>query len=363
MQICLATPLYPPDPGGPATYARILEEALPSKGIAVRMVSFGSVRRLPPGIRHLVYFFLLLHRGRGADLILALDPVSVGLPAVLAAKVLRKPLMMKIVGDYAWEQGRQRFGVTESLDQFVSARSLAFEVRLLKRLEAWTAGQARAIIVPSEYLKRIVSQWEGILPERMTVIYNAMQEEAVVEVPAPVQTIPQPRIVSIGRLVPWKQVDGVIDAVGKIEGASLIVVGDGPSEHRLMRRAHDVAPDRITFTGALGHAETLAVLRTADVFVLNSTYEGFSHLLIEALSLGVPTIATNVGGNPELIRHEENGLLIPSRDTKALTEAIERLLADGQLRARLSTNAKESAGRFSISAMIEATSALLRTSV
>lgn len=363
MRICLATPLYPPDPGGPATYARSLEEGLPATGIDVSIVSFGSVRWLPPGLRHFVYFLLLVKKGREADLLLALDPVSVGLPAALAAKLLRKPLVMKVVGDYAWEQGRQRFGVTESLDQFSTARSLAFEVRMLKRIEAWTARQARSIIVPSEYLKRIVSSWEGIDVSRITVIYNAMRNEEGGIVPAAVLALPHPRIVTIGRLVPWKQVDSVIDAVSQITDASLVIVGDGPSRTRLEERAGEKLGERAVFTGALPHDATLAVLHDADIFVLNSTYEGLSHLLIEALALGVPSIATNVGGNPELITHDVNGLLIPSRDTAALTAAISRLISDGALRTQLSDAGKASSERFTMEAMIHKTASLLTSLV
>jgi glycosyltransferase involved in cell wall biosynthesis len=363
MRVLIATPLYPPDPGGPATYARSLEEELPGKGIDVLLVQFGRVRRLPPGIRHLIYLLLLLKEGKRADLILALDPVSVGLPATIAAKLLKKPLVMKVVGDYAWEQGRQRFGVTEQLDKFYDARSVAFEVRLLKRIEAWTACQAISLIVPSEYLKRIVSQWKGVDPSRITVIYNAMRAENNGVVPASVAALPRPRIVSVGRLVPWKHMEGVIDAVKDIPDVSLAIVGDGPSRERIARRIQETAPERMLLTGALSHSDTLATIQQADIFVLNSTYEGLSHLLIEALALGKPIIATDVGGNPELITGEVNGLLIPSRDTSALQAAIMRLLVDAPLRTRLAEAAKESSVRFSMESMIMRTAASLHSLV
>lgn len=362
MRVLIATPLYPPDPGGPATYARSLEEELPGSGIGVSLVTFGAVRYLPPGVRHVVYLFLLLKEGKQADLILALDPVSVGLPAVIAAKLLKKPLVMKVVGDYAWEQGRQRFGVTEQLDKFYEARSVAFEVRLLKRIEAWTARQAVSLIVPSDYLKRIVSQWKGVDSNRITVIYNAMRAEEGGRVPAAVTALPRPCIVSVGRLVPWKQMEGIVDAM-KDTDASLVIVGDGPSCERIEQRVQATAPDRMLLTGALSHADTLATMQQADIFVLNSTYEGLSHLLIEALSLGLPIIATNVGGNPELITDAVNGLLIPSRDTSELQNALALLLTDETLRTRLAVAARESAKRFSMKSMVDATVALLQRSV
>ena len=102
MKLLIATPLYPPDVGGPATYAKTLESCLPAKDVSVTLVKFGDVRHLPKGISHIAYLMNLFRVARNTDIILALDPASVGLPATLVAMVLRKPLVVKIVGDYAW---------------------------------------------------------------------------------------------------------------------------------------------------------------------------------------------------------------------------------------------------------------------
>src|SRR3989338_1641940 len=126
MKLVIATPLYPPEIGGPATYSRLLEEGLPMKGIEVELVKFSEVRHLQKLIRHYVYYRRVLKAARGADAVLALDPVSVGLPAMWAAKRAKKPFVVKIVGDYAWEQGRQRFGVEAELDDFVQTETGPF---------------------------------------------------------------------------------------------------------------------------------------------------------------------------------------------------------------------------------------------
>jgi ribosomal protein L21 len=103
--------------------------------------------------------------------------------------------------------------------------------------------------------------------------------------------LPRPLIVTAGRLVPWKNIDGVIGAVAAHSGASLAVIGDGPLRAELETLAREKLDGRFVFTGALSHKDTLAVMQSADVFALNSTYEGLSHLLIEALMLGAPTVA------------------------------------------------------------------------
>ncbi len=115
--------------------------------------------------------------------------------------------------------------------------------------------------------------------------------------------------------------------------------------------------------GPLTHPDTLALVGDADIFVLNSTYEGLSHLLIEALALGKPIIATNVGGNPELIEDGKNGLLVPLGDREALTDAIMHLLKTPQHQELLGKNARISAKRFTMATMADATVSVLERHV
>ncbi len=359
MKLVIAAPLYPPEIGGPATYAKLLEDGLPRKGIEVNVAKFSDVRRLPRAARHVSYFWRMCRALCRADLALALDPVSTGLPTCFAAGVVRKPFVVKVVGDYAWEQGRQRFGVTTTLDEFVKTKQTSLRVRLLQSIQTRVARRATHIIVPSEYLKSIVAKW-GIPREKIEVIYNAVSREETGFAPKAVSELPRPLIVTAGRLVPWKHIDGVIDAVVQTAGTSLAVVGDGPEHAVLMRHAAEKLSGRAVFTGTLPHKDLLAVLKSADIFVLNSSYEGLSHLLIEAQMLGVPTVATDAGGNSEVVKDGENGLLVPVADTQALATAIGRVLSDPRLSARLQAAAVESSLRFSTEAMLSATAAVLQ---
>lgn len=360
MKLVIATPLYPPEIGGPATYAKLLEEGLPGKGVDIELVKFGEVRHLPKFIRHYVYYRRVLKAARQADAVLALDPVSVGLPAMKAARRAGKPFVVKIVGDYAWEQGQQRFGITENLDDFVRTETVPFPVKMLRRVQTRVALSATRVIVPSEYLKGIVEVW-GVPAELIQVIYNAVPLEELGSVPEKAARAPRPLVVTAGRLVPWKHIDGVIDAVASLPEASLVVVGDGPDRAKLEEHARAKLPGRVVFTGMLSHKDTLATILSADAFILNSSYEGLSHLLVEALMLGVPTVATRAGGNPEVITDGKDGFLVPVHDTRALAKALETLLADDALRARLAARARESSKRFSIEAMLTQVAALCNT--
>src|SRR5450631_1002176 len=118
MKILIATGLYPPQSGGPATYSKLLHDELPKHDIAVVVLPFSTVQHIPKVFRHTAYFFRVISQSAGCTIIYALDPVSVGLPASLAALLLRKKFILRVAGDYAWEQGRQRFGVKEELDEF-----------------------------------------------------------------------------------------------------------------------------------------------------------------------------------------------------------------------------------------------------
>ncbi|MDD3531274.1 MAG: glycosyltransferase family 4 protein [Candidatus Pacebacteria bacterium] len=363
MKLVIATPLYPPEIGGPATYSQLLSEELPSRNITVELVKFGEVRQLPKVLRHLAYFWKVFKVARRSDVVFALDPVSTGLPALLAARCARKPFIVKIVGDYAWEQGQQRFGITKTLDDFILTKQVPFIVHLLRKIQSFVARNAARIIVPSEYLKGIVSSWD--MPHRdIDVIYNAVHYENAGTVPKSVARLPRPLVVSAGRLVPWKGMEGVIEAVALLRErgmeASLAIVGDGPDRIALVARAENKLGADYVFTGELSHADTLATVGSADVFVLNSTYEGLSHLLIEAVMLGTPIVATRVGGNPEVVTHKKQGLLVESSNTPELSEALYHMLTDAKLRSHVNARARESAKRFSVETMLDAVVSVIR---
>lgn len=362
MRLVIATPLYPPESGGPATYAELLVRELPGQGIEPILVKFADVRGYPKLLRHFLYYRRVFRAAQTADAVLALDPVSTGLPAMHAAKKARKPFFVKVVGDYAWEQGVQRFGVTDSLDQFVQQKNVPYPVRVLRAVETKVARAASAVIVPSQYLAGIVASW-GI---HSTVIGNSVSVDHIGTVPDALAKLPRPLIVSVGRLVPWKGMEALITTVAKLRNeypASLAIVGDGPLLSGLTKQAERLLPGASLLTGRLSHEDTLAVIRSADVFVLNSTYEGLSHLLIEALRLGKAIIATNAGGNSELIKHEMNGLLIKPEDENALTASLKRLMYDETLRQKLAAEAVVSGAAYTPENVARATAALLKASV
>ncbi|HCR52225.1 TPA: hypothetical protein DIV48_01085 [Candidatus Kaiserbacteria bacterium] len=333
MKLVIATPLYPPDIGGPATYVRLLEDGLPKNGIEVDVVKFSDVRRLPKLIRHYVYYRRVLRVARSADAVLALDPVSVGLPAMKAAQKAGKPFVVKIVGDYAWEQGVQRFGVTQELDAFVQKRQSSWFVRRLQAIEKSVAFAADKVIVPSHYLQHIVAAW-GIPEEKISVIHNGI--ELPERIPERQKKEGKFLIVSAGRRVPWKGFEAI--------------------ERVAQKHAHW----HVYIASGLPRDEALGWIKAADVFVLNSHYEGLSHVLIEAMVIGTPVIATNAGGNATLVVDGETGLLIPPADDASLERALIAVEHDPAAAKKRARAAQKQMNDFSVLHMLWTTTELLK---
>jgi len=348
MKILIATGIYPPDIGGPATYTKLLADELPQYGVLIHVLSFGSVRRFPPGIRHMFYLFQLLRHGTGADLIYAQDTVSVGVPAAVAAFLLRKPLWVRVPGHHEWEQAVQRFGVTATLDEYLKQASSSFLLRLMRFCMKAVLSGAEQIIVPSRYLKGVVMKM-GNPEQKIAVIYSSVNVPHVTKSKQELKTergLSGRVIVSAGRLVPWKGFEALITAFSRLHAAvpdtRLVIAGEGPLRPRLEQQVRALGcAEEVVFTGRLPQSELFAYLTAADVFVLNTAYEGLSHQLIEVMLLKTPIITTPVGGNPELIQDGVEGVFVPYNDAEAFAESMQRVLEDEAYREHLVTAAHE----------------------
>lgn len=348
IKILVATGLYPPDIGGPATHVRFLESVLPERGFLLTVMPFTPVRRYPKLVRHVVYLWRLWRQSRGADIVYALDPVSVGVPAWLISRIRRRPFVLRLGGDYAWEQGQQRFGLTVTLDDYTkNPRAASLLVQLLAHLEHFIARRAVLVILPSKYLRNIVATW-GVDRARLVVIYSVLYPLPVVADKATVRTelgLSGTVLVTAGRLVPWKGVSTLITLLRDLRATdpsfNLVVVGDGPE--RACLEAQVIAlelANAVRFTGALDKTALARYKQAADVFVLNTAYEGLSHELLEAMDIGVPIVTTAVGGNLELITDRVSGKLVAFNDKAALKAAIVELSSNQELTARMVAAAK-----------------------
>ena len=352
-KILITTGLYPPEIGGPATYSKLLMDELPKRGYKVEVLSFSEVRHLPKLIRHISFFIKVLRLGRGFDIIYTQDPVSVGFPTMLVARTLNIPFFIRIAGDYAWEQGVQRFGVKDSLDEFSAQSSkYNFPVRFFKWIQKKVAQSANQIIVPSQYFKSVIINW-GISPEKIKVIYNGIQipENLVAKLPSDGEKM----LLSVGRLVPWKGFKVLIEMMPElkreISNLKLKIVGDGPQRLELENLIRDLNLELekdVILTGQLSREDLLKEKQKSLAFVFNTNWESFSFDTLEAMAMGLPVITTNVGSLPELIDDGESGILVTPNDKEALKNAIRKIINNFDFRDRIIQEAYLKSKNFSI---------------
>jgi glycosyltransferase involved in cell wall biosynthesis len=258
--------------------------------------------------------------------------------------------------------------VNDLLDDFLQ-KKYGWRVEILRAIESFVARHAARVIVPSAYLANVVAQW-GVKKERIAVIANAVEISADVPLKEEARRVlgvsgNEKIILSAGRLVPWKGFAALIESMSDIiinePTAKLIIIGSGPEQLKLESRIVNYAlGSRVSLVGSQSHAGVFQYLRAADAFVLNTAYEGFSHLLIEAMAAGTPVVATGAGGNREIIKDGENALEVPYNNTDKMARAITRLLREKVLAETLSQNAKITAARFTKERMINETLRILQ---
>ncbi|MBI3291173.1 glycosyltransferase family 4 protein, partial [Candidatus Falkowbacteria bacterium] len=151
------------------------------------------------------------------------------------------------------------------------------------------------------------------------------------------------------------------DIIKENEKFKLLICGSGPEEENLKKLVGrlDVGPN-IMFAGMVEQSKLWQKL-CCCAFVLNSGYEGLSHTILEAMAVGTPVIASNVGGNPELITHGHNGLLIEYDNKDQIKKAILTLHNNEELRKRFIENSKKVLEKFSYENMINQTINILKS--
>lgn len=357
MKILITTGIYPPDIGGPATYSRLLVEGLPQRGIEVKVLSFGEVRHLPKIIRHFIYFSKIFSKAKGVDVLYAQDPVSVGFPTALANVFLRKRFFIRIAGDYAWEQGVQRFDIQDDLDVFSLKNDYGWQIKFFKKIQIFVAKRADQIIVPSYYFKTVIVNW-GINPDKIEVIYNGINLQDHLALREPNNEEKKIIMLSVGRLVPWKGfrvlVEIMPDLLKKISELKLMIVGSGPQQLELENLVKKLNLEKqVILTGQLSREELLELKNNVDIFILNTHWESFSFDVLEAMAVGLPIITTKVGSLPELIENNQEGILINPDDKEAIVNAVQKILQNDNFRQAIIQNAYQKSKQFSLQSTLD----------
>ncbi len=339
MKILIATPLWPPEIGGPANYAQNLAKEFREAGHSVKVVSFvKDISRIDPqdlkliffvslnywsGLRHFLFFCKLLPKLRRADILLALDQFSVGWPAAMACLFLNKPLILRVEGDFLWESFVERTRKDITLrDFYQNLQPLSFKESLIKKVTGWVIKRADFLAFSSEWRRSMVVKNFGVPWEKVVIIQNAWPN---LNNQLPV-TSNQKIILWAGRMLYLKNVKSLIRAFSKINDGSyeLHLVGEGPERENLELLVKKESVAGVKFFSSLTREKLLEKYKEAAFFVLPSLSDVGPNVIIEAIATGTPFIMTKESGYAE--RVNDWGLLVDSLDEDDLVVKIKVLM-------------------------------------
>ena len=347
MRVLIVSGIWPPDVGGPASHAPDVAEFLRGRGHEVEVVTTADappaarpypVRAVPrrhrAGVRHYRGAALVHHRARSADVVYTTG--MFGRSAVGSA-LARKPYIVKLTADPAFERSRRRGFVEGDVDDF-QVHGGGPAVALLRFARDVELRHAAHVFTPSAYLRELTLGW-GVAPERVSVLPNpspvvgelGQRDELRREFGLNGATL-----AFAGRLTAQKSLERALEVVAGADGVKLVIAGDGPEREPLRTRAGELGiGDRVTFLGAQPRERIVELFHAADATILSSSWENFPHTVVEALAVGTPVLAMQAGGVAEVVHDGANGLLVAAGDTAALGEAVRRYFADDELRERL----------------------------
>ncbi|WP_397474831.1 glycosyltransferase family 4 protein [Pusillimonas sp.] len=216
---------------------------------------------------------------------------------------------------------------------------------LLRTLRRFTYPRANVVTVQAE---SSVEPFKRMVPgiRRLEVVSNPLPPELLLRSPQGVSTTQRKRLMAMGRLVPNKQFDVLIEVFSLLASRhpdwDLVIWGDGPMRDLLLTQVHRLGmAERISLPGRSN--TPWDELAAADAFALTSAVEGFPNVLLEAMALGLPCIAFDCPSGPaDMTRHGQDALLVPLGDVAGLSKGLEQLMQDPELRAKLGRRGAES---------------------
>jgi glycosyltransferase involved in cell wall biosynthesis len=203
------------------------------------------------------------------------------------------------------------------------------------------------------YLRSVAAREDR---EKVLLAYHGVDLEKFVPRPAGSIVGDPPLILSVGRLVAKKGYDDLLRSAAMLRDRGralrLRIVGEGPERINLEKLRAELGLEGIVeFAGSRSQEDLIGIYQEATVFALacrvldDGDRDGIPNVLMEAMATGLPVVSTDVSGISELIAHDEDGLLVTSRDVRALADAMDSLLDDARLRTRLGGEARRKVER------------------
>lgn len=305
MRILIATGIYPPDIGGPAEYAKHLEEEFTLLGHTVSVASYSRFEKsLPFGFRHLVYFFRIFVLAFGAELFVTLDTFSVALPSVIASRILRKKNIIRVSGDFLWESYVERTGEMIPLRVFYSKRrKLSLKEKIIFRMMKLALGNASILAFNSEWQKSILVPAYNLSLSKVCTVLNFFGDFL-------------PSFAPSGKNFIW--------------AARSIKLKNGEMLRSAFAKAKETDPTLSLDERVTSHEELFRRLSLCYAVILPSLSEVSPNFIIDAIRFGKPFIMTRESGLVDTLRGV--GLFVNPLDESDMTEKI-LMLADSSVYA------------------------------
>jgi glycosyltransferase involved in cell wall biosynthesis len=250
----------------------------------------------------------------------------------------------------------------------VASRRVAFHLKG-HAFSRWKYHQVDCFVAASRAIHQILVG-DGIDPDRVVTVYEGIDLHRVESEPAanihaefwlPTHA---PIVGAVAALTQEKGHKYLIEAaahvVRDVPDARFVILGEGELRASLERQVKDLHLDKHVVLPGF-RADVLSFIKSFDIFVMSSLFEGLGTSLLDAMALSKATVASDTGGIPEVVSHGETGLLVPPRDSRELASAITRLLKDPDRRERMGRSGRERVERiFSADRMVENTLGVYR---
>jgi len=246
-------------------------------------------------------------------------------------------------------------------DEFLKIKKHIYRLPIVGTLvlaEKINVEGADVVVVPSKFLKSCVLKLYNVPPNKVKVIYHGIDHSEIEAIKRQVlKQRSKPKHVEIcfiGKLVKRKGLIYLVRAAEELEKRYKIIVkiiGEGPEREFLEQYVKSHSIHSVRLLGALPRTDVLRELALCDIFCMPSLHESLGIAILEAMAMGKPIVASNVGGIPEVL--DNAGILIPPRNVEALYNALEMLIIDEKLREELGMRAQERAQKFAWDRAVE----------
>ena len=326
MKILLATPIYPPEIGGPSQYVKNLAEKLKKKGIEAKIISYNNLKKYPQPLKFFLYFLSLFNKAKNSKVIYAFNLISCGYPAYLTSKILKKKFIIRLGGDFLWERAVEEGRTKKPLREYYKEpKNLKekFWIFIIKKI----LNRTDRVIFTSNFQKEIYKKYFGVEEKKMVIVKNPFPE---IEISNSQSLAINYQSLYAGRLIKLKNLDMLIDVFEKVlketnKNLSLKIVGEGPEKDNLKFKIKNLGiENEVVIKESLPHQELLKEIQKSYLCVLPSLTEISPNFALECIKLKKPILLTKETGIYEDFK--DYLIFIDPRNQRELEEKISYLL-------------------------------------